>query len=294
MKDYQLNIIQDRLSPDRKILEVRFNNKDNLRRLFSPKLKYIHFSKIDGVMLVDTVLDSLTKSFNNIIYSLKERIDETTSVEEFIELFNRTFKDLIKLASKDKKISINTARGLYGEMLFILGKLENCGKEQFEEILQAWRRPAPSMHDFDFGDYCCEIKTISRKSTSLRINSEYQLEALPNKKLYLKCYRFDNIPEGKKDSLGIIFLQILELLKSPDLIEIFYSKCANDRVNYLGPKYTPLDYEFTLLNESTYEVNQDEFPRIKLKDLSPGLNDVNYNIDLSVMENFKISNGHTT
>ncbi|MFC2148757.1 PD-(D/E)XK motif protein [Bacteroidota bacterium] len=288
MKEFELSIIPNKVYKDRNILKVKFKNEENLKRLFSPKLKYINFTKLNDIILVDTVLDSLTETFNDIVDNLSSKVHDDLNLNEFIELFNTTFRNLLKLASKDLKMSMTTARGLYGEMHYLKSLLEEAERDRYEDSLHSWRRPAPANHDFDFETESVEIKTISRKNTTLRISSEYQLEALPDKKLYLKCYKFDNINASKKDSLGIIFRQILGILKSPVLNEIFYSKCADDMVNYLGPELTPLDYEFILLDELTYEIDQTNFPRIHANLLESGISDVSYNLDLSMIDKFKV------
>jgi hypothetical protein len=164
----------------------------------------------------------------------------------------------------------------------ILIDLTNASK-----IVKSWHRPAPANHDFDILNKTIEIKTISRTSTTVKMSTEFQLEALEGVPLYLKVYRIDHVEKSNVDSLGVIYNEILKLL-SPEIAIEFQMKCADDEFNkYLGPEYNILDFKFNVIEEFDFYVDQVNFPRVKRSELNSGVSKVSYRIDLSSMLEFK-------
>ena len=50
----------------------------------------------------------------------------------------------------------------------------------------------------------------------------------------------------------------------------------------------PLDYKFITIEDFKYNVDQQEFPRIRKEKIDSGLSKVSYSIDVSSIEAFKI------
>ena len=269
------------------MLSLNFNENPISDKLFLPKLKYIKFVKSDEKLFVYLNEISIQKYFdewlNNFTDSLID-IDKTINV---VEKFNSSLKSLIRVGEKESKMSINTAKGLYGELLYLKNCLLNNDFRQ-DTVLEAWHRPSLANHDFVFDKYSIEVKSISKNNTTIKIASEYQLSALNDKELYLKCFIIDDIIQSTIDSLGLLYNEILNLFESNSLKEIFISKCADDITGYLGPDLNKLDYNFILIDEYTYKVDQKSFPRIQKNQFSPFINNISYNIDISSIELFKI------
>ena len=106
--------------------------------------------------------------------------------------------------------------------------------------------------------------------------------------MLLKCYKIDNVTRSTVDSLGEIYIEVLNILKRNNLGDLFMSKCAEDNTSYTGPMLMKLDYKFILIETVTYGVDQEKFPRIVREEISPFLSDISYNIDLSSLEKYKI------
>ena len=88
--------------------------------------------------------------------------------------------------------------------------------------------------------------------------------------------------------MGILYLEIKELLTSDTLKEEFAYKCMNDRIRYAGPDIVTLPYKFILLEKINYFVDQEMFPRIKRNIIPPSISEVSYRVDLSSLEDFKV------
>ncbi|MHA8106421.1 PD-(D/E)XK motif protein [Aquirufa sp. 5-AUSEE-100C1] len=270
------------------LLSIKFSSDEEIHKLFLPKLKYLYFVLGNNELMVHINDESLIDYFSKFIYIFYSQLEKKDSTVDLIKKFNNSIRDLIKLGEKNPQISINSARGLFGELKYLEELLLERESRFYRELIDSWHRPSPANHDFSFEKIEIEIKTISKKNTTIKITSEYQLESQESSDLYLVCYRLDNINNSLEDSLGKLYSNIIDMLKSEGLDEMFATKCSMDEINYLGPSLTPLNYKFVLIEKMKFLVDQNEFPRIRRSNLDIGISDVNYSVDISMLEKFKI------
>ena len=270
-----------------KILWLQFDSENNLEALFTPKLANIAFVKVDRTISVTLKNPSFRDFFNDWVTRFIDKIEVNDSSEILIKKFNNEIKAIVLLGQKEKKMSVNTAKGLYAELLVLKQYLDE-GKYTQVEVLQGWHRPAPANHDFDYKDFSLEVKATSRDSATIKITSEHQLMATEDKPLHLHLYRIDTVKKSNEDSLGELYLIIKKQLET-GLVNVFEMKCAEDAFcDYLGPEYMPLDYKFLIIEDLLFNVDQESFPRIKKENLDAGLSKISYNLDISSFEKFKI------
>ena len=270
-----------------KILWISFDLSIDLNFLFTPKLENISFIKVDNTIAVNLKNPDFREFFNDWIDRFSLKINVNDDNEIVVEIFNQEIKALILLGKKETKLSWESARGLYGELLVIKKYLIENKFSQID-IIEGWHRPAPANHDFDYEQFSLEVKTVSRDSTTVKITSQFQLDSIGNKPLLLNCYRIEKIEKSNIDSLGELFNQIKSLL-TPTVFNLFEIKCVEDTFcEYLGPESTPLDYKFTLIEDNLYIVDQLLFPRVKKEDLNSAISKFSYSIDISSFESFKI------
>lgn len=272
---------------DTKILWIQFNSVNDLKALFIPKLENISFVLVNTRLTITLSNPSFRDFFNSWVTIFIEKIDAHDSSEVLIEKYNHEIKALVLLGQREKKMTMNAAKGLFAELLVLKKYLEDPTFPK-SDIIEGWHRPAPANHDFEYAECSLEVKATSRDSTTIKITSEHQLMAAGNKPLHLHIYRIDNVNKSSEDSLGDMFITIKELLDT-GLKNVFEMKCAEDSFcSYLGPKLMPLDYKFIIIEGFIYDVNQEIFPRIRKNKLDNGLSKISYNIDISVIEKFKI------
>ena len=270
-----------------KMLWLQFPYKNDLEALFIPNLENIGFIQLDKTITVFLKNSSFRDFFNDWITRFIDKIGASDSSEILIEKFNNEIKAIVQLGQKEKKMSMNSAKGLYAELLVLKEYLEGEKYTQ-SDIIDGWHRPAPANHDFDYEDFSLEVKATSRDSTTVKITSEHQLMAVDDKPLHLHIYRVDNINKSSEDSLGDMFIEIKELLDT-GLENVFEMKCAEDVFcEYLGPKYMVLDYKFTVIEDFLYDVDQVNFSRIRKEKIDMGLSKISYNLDISAIDGFKI------
>lgn len=270
-----------------RILEIIFPNEDDINSLFTPKLENIAFVAINNVMTVSLKNPDFRDYFNEWITNFIDKINVNDSNVILIEKFNNAIRAIVSMGRKERKMSLNAAKGLYAELLLLESYLSEKKTPQID-LLDGWHRPAPANHDFDYPDFSLEVKAISRDSTTIKITSEHQLMSVEEKPLYMQFYRIDHVKKSNEDSLGDIYLRIKECLDS-NLRNAFEIKCAEDAFcEYLGPEHMPLEYKFITIERFKYNVDQQKFPRIKKEKIDTGLSKVSYNIDVSSIEEFKI------
>ena len=241
-----------------KILEIEFPCENDIKALFTPKLENIGFIPVDKIITVNLKNPTFREQFNDWTERFLEKIDSNDSSEILIEKFNNEIKAIVLLGQKEKKLSMASARGLYGELLVLKSYLDDEKYSQ-DQILEGWHRPAPANHDFDYKDFTIEVKTVSRSNTTFKVTSEDQLTAMEEKPLNLQLYRIENVNKSQIDSLGLLYVEITEKLQS-GLVNVFQIKCAEDAFcEYLGPIHMPLDYKFTIIEDLFYNVDQNEF-----------------------------------
>ena len=271
-----------------KMLWLQFDSENNLEALFTPKLANIGFAKVDRTITVTLKNPSFRDFFNDWVTRFIDKIEVNDSSEILIKKFNNEIKAIVLFGQKEKKMSVNAAKGLYAEFLVLKQYLDE-GQYTQVEVLQGWHRPAPANHDFDYEDFSLEVKATSRDSTTIKITSEHQLMAIEDKSLHLHLYRIDTVEKSNEDTLGELFLLIKEQLET-GLVNVFEMKCAEDKFcEYLGPEIMPLDYKFTIIEDFLYDVDQVQFPRIRKEKTDAGISKISYNLDISVINNFKIS-----
>lgn len=286
-KEKFIRIISSQNNEERKILILMFTNAEYINNLFCPSLSNIDFIKNGNQ--VSVILKNVTflNFFNNWIIDFEQRMPNDIIEKDLVNQFNLEIRSIVLIGQKEKEISDSVAKGLFGELLYI--KEQILSNFNQSELINAWQRPAPSNHDFDFENHTLEVKTISRESNKVTINSVFQLESFELKKHFLKIYRIETIVKSNVDSIGILYNDIISMLQ-PELINLFQMKCAQDKFSeYLGPIDTPLSYKFLLYEDSLFDVDQEHFPRIKRMELMHGLSNIKYCVDLSSIEQFKIN-----
>lgn len=281
-------VIEEKINNvDTKILCLKFPSIKDLNSLFTPRLENIGFVKIGNNITVNLKNSSFREFFNDWVIRFSEKIDIDDSIEDIVRKFNEEIKAIILLGQKERKLSWEAARGLFGELLAFKELLESNKYSQIE-ILNGWHRPSPANHDFDFPEFSMEVKTISRESTTVKITSEYQLESFEQKPLQLKCIRIEKVDKSNIDTLGELYNEIKSMLEKNNILE-FEIKCAEDLFcEYLGPSHMPLDYKFLVIESNLYDVNQIEFPRVKKNELNTAISKLSYSLDISSFDKFKL------
>jgi len=174
----------------------------------------------------------------------------------------------------------NEQMGLYGELCLLEKLLNRFPKDHFK-IINGWKGPTRTYHDFHYKDKSIEIKTTRKKIPEATIGSEKQLDKMKLKNLYLNAYSY--VTDSGEDTLPKIIKRIESVLEGTISLRIF-SRLLNiycDRVEFDS-------YDTTYSEHKQYWFDvKDGFPVIT--DKPKGIGNITYGLLLDeIMDDYKV------
>lgn len=237
---------------------------------------------------VEETLASLPKDlFRILCEDLLERIIFCKSSDESARILQRRlqhWKNFFLKRSGDW-LSYEECVGLFGEIEF----LERCLTCRIPPMLvvNGWQGPLGSNQDFLFGKTAIEVKTVTANDADVfRVSNLRQVDDTGLDFLGL-CHIAYDFREGSGRNLASLITSVRSLLRgSPDALTVFDDRLL--AAGYVEPDFSPYAaYGFTERRRSYYRV-LDGFPRILESDLSPGIHDVGYSVNLAACAGFGI------
>ncbi|WP_137789185.1 PD-(D/E)XK motif protein [Bacillus sp. E(2018)] len=237
----------------------------------------------DSVLVFEQEKDQDEKIFeafiqnlvNNIVYQKEELIIKVHSV---LERWKHFFSN-----SNIKRLSEQEQQGLFGEIRFISEWID-FHSHLPPSLVQHWEGPNSNRFDFVTLKAAVEIKASSVKiNKHVKISSERQLlvtEAINN--LYLMVYFIEkSLAYG--ETLDQAVSELKEKLQSyPETLVHLENKLLDNR--FEEGLYN--DVRFFIEDKEVYHVTGD-FPRILSQDLSKGIKNVKYEVDLDQCSDYK-------
>jgi hypothetical protein len=177
--------------------------------------------------------------------------------------------------------------GLLAEIIH-LRELITAGGEP-AELITWWTGPDKLATDFQSPHGRTEVKaTTTRKQYKVHINGERQLESLDGRPLSLVAMMFERVVADGV-SLPDEVLHTRQLLGPGAASQLFGAKLLE--AGYLSAHEDSYRTDsLKLLETREYRV-QPGFPRIESVDVSEGVGDLQYTIDLSACEPFRLAPG---
>jgi hypothetical protein len=228
--------------------------------------------------------------FDDLVISLyriiKDISDAETYTKVFVESFNKWsafFDDEIA-----NRLSENDIKGLFGELSVLSDLLENVDANRINDLLESWKGPYDTGHDFELDDKDIEVKTINAGRASISISSKVQLEETHGKGLDLIVLSVErdlldgislkdqfrnvkNVAVGKGGDTAILFRAI----KQKGLTQ--------------GNLHEYDNYRFALRIEEVFDCLREGFPRLTIANVPESITKVKYDLSLAGIDGFKIS-----
>jgi hypothetical protein len=249
-------------------------------------LEYLDNVNCLSIVLLDTVFFDL---FNDLAISIFNRTADLDSPKEYAQEFINSF---YKWSSffQNKNSSILTSdevKGLFGELCFLKNKLLKPSAN-VDEILESWKGPYDTGHDFisDFLDH--EIKTVDVTKNNIKISSEYQLDSDSSKELELVVVTVKTDNEN-----GLTLKSIIDEVR-----EIVYRNFGDQSIfiNALfqkGLNFSGLEiyngYKYLPIKETSYRCTGDDFPKLIRSQISNTIHQIKYSIKLNLIKEFIIN-----
>lgn len=233
------------------------------------------------IYLLDNDLKDIFALFiQNILEDIENSVTESEALTTTLNVISKWKKLFDKINFNG--LSIEQQKGLIGELLFFNYLLDN--KKSSGSILNAWTGADFDDKDFTFGTIGVEIKMTSSKYPKIKITNERQLDTENLSELFLMLYTTEDVKENGF-SLNTLVEQTQQKISTDDERNFF-----NERLLLLG--YREDDWEhynkmYSLKKTFAFSVTS-EFPKIVKSQLSLGIYNTSYSIELSAVENFII------
>lgn len=256
-------------------------NNDNIELLF---VKEGHFLLI---RLLDNDFSSL---FDDFVVSLIDSIKGFSDPIEASKEFVRTYMKWGSFFSKTIERSLSKERviGLWGELSYLLDLIKNASSDSIiDPALKAWVGPYDAAHDFELSCSSIEIKTKLISSSMIKVSSEFQLENIDDKKLFLTVFSISETEHGL--SLKDLFLKTkAQIQKRSGDITLLLAALEKENLNEERlSKYSNL--LFTRKTKEVFDCDIDSFPKIVSSCLPPAVHSVKYNLDIRELQEYKVS-----
>jgi hypothetical protein len=257
---------------EKRLVELR-GVKSDIRQLSDGKIYFIiclqHAEDVDIFYRLCTDLIDRTR----IIVGQKAAID-------VIHMRLKRWKAFLS-SSKNNLLTAQEVQGLFAELDFLHSCLITSDTQT--TLIEGWQGPLDGPHDFVFGDYAVEIKSVSgSQKNHVRISSENQLVTHLDS-LFLHVIFLAEFHDCKQGiSLNQIVANIRKMIFDADNIDLFDSRLHDAGYIELREYDIP---SFSVTQQKTYLVKED-FPRITPETLCNGLTNVSYDISLLLLESY--------
>ena len=172
--------------------------------------------------------------------------------------------------------------GLIGELLFLKDKM--IPLKGVDVALDSWVGPEKTHKDFSCDDDWYEVKTINYGKESVRISSIEQLDAIKDGQLIIySLERMSSSFNGLK--LNDIVNTMIGIFQSSHLKDLFLAKLSLYGFDFASEND---NYVYDLREISVYNVSKD-FPKLKRELLPDAIIKVQYDINISDIENYRVS-----
>ena len=256
-------------------------NNDNIELLF---VKEGHFLLI---RLLDNDFSSL---FDDLVVSL---IDSTRYLSDPIDASKEFVSTYVKWSSFfsktiERDLSKERVIGLWGELSYLLDLIRNASSgSSIDSILKSWVGPYDASHDFELSSSSIEIKTKLLSSSMVKISSEFQLDHIDDKKLFLTVLSIIETEHGL--SLKDLFLKTkAQIQKLSGDITLLLAALEKENLNEERlSRYSNL--LFTRKAKEVFDCDIDSFPKIVSSCLPPAVYSVKYNLNVRELQEYKVS-----
>ena len=193
------------------------------------------------------------------------------------------WKSMLKHRGESRAV----VRGVIGELWTILKLLES-GRDA-ESVINAWTGPDYAKQDFMFEDIWVESKMVGSNAAVVRISSLGQLDN-PDRPGFLCVVTGDDCDDTTEGAVTFksLYNQICALLEDVATTQYEFKKKVSD-FEY-NRFLLSSSYACLISGEKIYMV-KDRFPRLFNSAQMPGIKNVHYQIELSVIEQWLINEG---
>jgi len=257
VKEFKLEILPDKANNKNVFILIRLidSKHSELFAVLSEDLIFKVFNTIDEVRLIQTMCNSFSK---------------------WKKVFGTVATNGLAVDVQDK---------LYGELFFIRKLLQKKSRHVF--CIESWQSPLGASHDFQRRDWAVQVKTTEEyENQELFISNERQLDETLIPNIHLVQLDMD-VSEGIGENINDIVRDIRELLSKEQMAINSFERLLHEAgyFNIHAEIYKLRGYKVRKMN--IYHV-QEHFPRILVSQLAKGVANVEYTINASDLEPYRV------
>lgn len=259
-------------------------------KFFAKTLKLVGISVKERTKVAETQFVLTLKNEEDLDIFVKlcndlQEVKVSDNLQKYADDLSFRLEQWVKFLAiaRSKLIPIKTQLGLIGELSF-LKLLLNTGVDP-KVVLEKWRGPEGSAHDFVLSKSWYEVKGHVTEDRHVKISNEYQLDSDERIPLYLMVFDLEESDRGQN---------IVDLAK--EIITTWFQEDAGAKAVFerklLELKFNIMEnYEnlgrYDVVGMQKYEV-RDKFPRIIPSKLPDSIEYVKYKLNLEGIANFVV------
>jgi len=224
--------------------------------------------------------------FDDLIYSIYNKIKDMNLPSDYMSEFLKTYYKWSEFFQENNgnTLSDESVRGLFGELVFLHNILEESDSILLNDVLNSWKGPYDTGHDFVGEFKNIEVKTKTDLSSGIRISSEYQLQCEIGKELELV------IVIVKTDSSGFSLRDLINLIRELVIVRLGDYTILLKAISQKG---------LTLKNISNYEhlryipqeligysCDSNDFPKLITHNIPDAIDSLSYRIKVHLIEHY--------
>lgn len=260
-------------------------------KFFAKTLKLVGISVKERTKVAETQFVLTLKSEDDLDIFVKlcndlQEVKVSDNLQKYADDLSFRLEQWVKFLAiaRSKLIPIKTQLGLIGELSF-LKLLLNTGVDP-KVVLEKWRGPEGSAHDFVLNKSWYEVKGHVTEDKYVNISNEYQLDSDERIPLYLMVFDLGESDQGQN---------IVDMAK--EIITTWFQEDAEAKAIFerklLELKFNIMEnYEnlgrYDVVGMQKYEV-RDKFPRIIPSKLPDSIEYVKYKLNLEGIANFVVN-----
>lgn len=227
-----------------------------------------------------TLALTLTSSESELVFRqlsehIYQRVRATSSEAQGVTAFVNSVSDWKALFAGPNRMSLAELRGLFAEIY--VGYIKCAEFMSDSAVVKAWGGPLMADQDYQFSKFAIEVKSVHPTSRAIDIASEFQLEG---EGIFLAVVTV--IDERASFENSMTLPELVESIRNRFqgeslLAEMFNETFSQHKIDLNDPFYEEI--YFSCVGIRILEVSGD-FPRITSAMLPPGVNRVNYKIQL--------------
>lgn len=237
---------------------------------------------------IELLSENLIKEYACLCFELIQSSRECATQEEAVSVLFDTFRKWYSLMA-DVHLGIlplHEIRGLMGEVKYMIDELLSGRHEQ--ELINAWTTHKDASRDFVFDETWSEVKTIQSTSDYVSISSVEQLDH--DMDGFLIVYRLDQV--RKESEKTYTLNSIIQELQSK--LSMSAEAVLNRKLLAKGYTYNEhYDKFLFIFNGKDRYLVDSSFPRISRLDLAPAIKSAEYELYLSGIEEWRLTNGES-